>query len=215
MYLPEMFSQDRVEVMHELIHMHSFAVLVTFGADGFNANHLPLLIDPEPRPFGTLIGHVARANPVWRESGDKAGALAVFCGPHSYVTPSWYASKRDSGKVVPTWNYAVVHAYGPLIAHHDPEWLRNVVTRLTDKNEAARAQPWKVTDAPGEFVDSRLKAIVGIEIALRRLEGKWKVSQNRTPRDRAGVVAGLRALGDPDSAAMAQLVADVRSDAAG
>jgi transcriptional regulator len=158
MYEPAAFKEDRVDVMHALIRAHPLATLVTMTARGMEANHIPMLIDAAPAPLGTLLGHVARANPVWREFDAKTEVLAVFQGPHGYVTPSWYASKRDTGKVVPTWNYAVVHASGPLIVHDDVEWLRGLVTRLTESQESRRAQPWYVTDAPADYVDTMLKA---------------------------------------------------------
>ena len=211
MYLPKLFKEEHVEVMHELIRQHSLATLVTAAPDGLTANHLPMLIDPDPAPYGTLRFHVARANPVWREFEAKTDALAIFAGPQGYITPSWYATKRETGKVVPTWNYVVVHAYGPLVIHDDSEWLRAFLTRLTGKNESPRAQPWLVTDAPADYVDARLKEIVGIEMPVRRLEGKWKMSQNRVPRDRAGVVEGLRAAADEQSAAMAGLVGGIKT----
>ena len=211
MYQPKAFKQDSVESMHELIRRHSLATLVTLTAGAIEANHVPLLIDPSPAPFGTLTGHVARANPLWRESDRGVEVLAVFSAVQGYITPSWYATKRETGKVVPTWNYAVVHGYGPLVIHDDREWLRAFLTRLTRHNEAARAEPWEVTDAPADYVDMRLAEIVGIEIPLTRLEGKWKMSQNRVPRDRAGVIEGLRAEGGEQSAAMAELVESVNA----
>ena len=188
--------------MHALIKAHPLATLVTTTAQGLEANHMPLLIDAAAAPFGTLIGHVARANPVWRTFNADAEVLAVFQGPQGYITPSWYPTKAQNGKVVPTWNYAVVHAHGPLIIHEDAEWLRKLVTRLTDSQESRREMPWQVTDAPADYVDTMLKAIVGIEIPLRRLQGKWKMSQNRLPRDRDGVINGLAAQGDAASLAM-------------
>ena len=208
MYNPSHFRETRVPVLHDLIRGHPLATLVTLGSNGLVADHIPMEIDPEPGPFGTLRGHVARANPVWRESSKDMEALVIFSGPQHYVTPSWYSTKRESGKVVPTWNYAVVHAYGPLHAIDDPAWLRDFVTHLTDRHERARPAPWKVTDAPGDFVARQLAAIVGLEIPVRRLEGKWKVSQNRGAIDRAGVAAGLRQHGDPASREMADLVAN-------
>lgn len=208
MYESAAFKEDRVEVMHALIRAHPLATLVTMTARGMEANHIPMLIDVSPTPWGTLLGHVARANPMWREYDANAEVLAVFQGPQYYVTPSWYPSKRETGKVVPTWNYAVVHASGPLVVHDDVEWLRGLVTRLTDTRESKRAQPWLVTDAPPDYVNSMLKAIVGIEIPIRRLQGKWKMSQNRIERDRAGVIAALNAGGD---SAMAALVRGDRS----
>lgn len=212
MYQPAAFRETRVEVMHALMRAHPFAALVTAGHDGMpEADHLPLLIDPQPAPFGTLRGHVARANPLWRNHAGRE-TLVVFQGPQAYVTPSWYPSKRESGKVVPTWNYAVVHARGPLMVHDDPEWLRGLVTRLTERHESPLARPWGVGDAPAEYIGQMLKAIVGIEIPIARLEGKWKVSQNRSVADRAGVVAGLEARGDASSREMAGLVAEGLAD---
>ncbi len=204
MYLPKHFEETRVDVLHGLIRAHPLGTLVTAGAGGLEANHVPFEIDPDPAPFGTLRAHVARANPVWRDgAGD---ALVLFQGPEIYVTPSWYPTKRESGKVVPTWNYVAVHAYGRLRAIDDPAWLRAFVTRLTDRHEARRAAPWKVSDAPGDYVDQLLAAIVGIELPVARLLGKWKVSQNRPAADRAGVVAGLEGDGGDAARAMAAAV---------
>ena len=210
MYLPKHFEETRVEVLHALIREYPLGTLVTLGADGLNANHIPIEIDPEPAPLGTLRGHVARANPVWRESVADVEALVVFEGPTAYVSPSWYPSKRETGKVVPTYNYAVVHAYGRLRSIEDPAWLRRFVERLTGRFEAGRAEPWKVTDAPGSYIDAQLRAIVGIEIPITRLLGKWKVSQNRSAPDRAGVVQGLGGDADSDAAAIARLVEQAR-----
>ena len=206
MYNPPVFREERIPVLHDLIRVRAFAALVTLGPDGLSAEHIPLELDPEPGPLGTLRGHVARANPVWQTYRKDVEVLAVFQGPDGYVTPSWYPTKRETGKVVPTWNYAVVHAHGPMRVVEDREWLRALVTRLTDRHEHGRAQPWRVTDAPEDFVDGMLKGIVGLEIAITRLEGKWKMSQNRNAADRAGVVEGLRANGDAGSAAVADQV---------
>ena len=151
---------------------------------------------------------MARANPAWQEASPDVDALVIFSGPQRYVTPAWYATKQESGRVVPTWNYAVVHAYGPLRPIDDAAWLRAFVTRLTARHEAERAVPWQVTDAPADFIERQLGAIVGVEIPVRRLEGKWKVSQNRPAADRSGVVAGLREREDPVAHAMADLVAN-------
>jgi transcriptional regulator len=148
---------------------------------------------------------MARANPQWRTLSDTP-ALAIFQGPSAYVSPAWYATKRETGKVVPTWNYAVVHAHGPVRVIHDRDWLRTFVTRLTRRHEAARPDPWQVSDAPADYIDTQLAAIVGIEMPIARLEGKWKVSQNRPPADRAGVVEGLRSEGGDAAAAIAELV---------
>lgn len=206
MYQVAAFREERIEVMHALIRAHPLAMLVTRADGNLEANHLPLLIDPLPSPHGTLRGHVARANPLWRQL-HEGDVLAVFQGPQLYVTPSWYAEKSASGKVVPTWNYAVVHARGPLIVHDDRDWLRDLVSRLTDQQEAAMPQPWGINDAPADYIERMLGAIVGIEIPLSSLEGKWKVSQNRAEADRAGVVAGLMERADPQAQAMADLVA--------
>lgn len=209
MYQVGAFREERIDVMHALMRSHRLATLVTVHDGVPEANHLPLLIDPDPAPNGTLRGHVARANPVWRQA-DGREVLAIFHGPQAYVTPSWYPSKRETGQVVPTWNYAVVHAWGPLTVHDDREWLRALVTRLTDQQEAALPQPWRVADAPADYLERMLGAIVGIEIPLARLSGKWKVSQNRTSADRAGVVDGLGSQGNAQAQAMADLVAGKR-----
>jgi transcriptional regulator len=206
MYMPSHFSESRIEVMHALIREHPLAALVTLGPEGLNANHIPMEVDAEPAPFGTLRGHVARANPVWKDSARDVEALVIFQGPSCYVTPSWYATKRDTGKVVPTYNYAVVHANGPLRFVEEAAWLRDLVSRLTGRFESRRSDPWKVTDAPADFVETQLRAIVGIEIPISRLLGKWKMSQNRTAADRAGVVRGLRESADADSTSIAQSV---------
>ena len=206
MYLPAHFKEEDVATLHALIRAHPLATLVTLGADGLDANHIPMEIDPGPGPLGTLRGHVARANPVWRSHRGDVHALAIFAGPDTYISPSWYRAKEESGRVVPTWNYVVVHAHGPLVAIEDREWLRRFVTRLTDRHEGDRPDRWHVTDAPADYIDRQLQAIVGIEIPLARLEGKWKMSQNREAADRAGVVTGLRAAGDPTSRAVADHV---------
>lgn len=206
MYLPEPFAETRVDVLHELIRAHPLGTLVTLTPSGLDASHIPFEIEPEPSPLGTLQGHVARANPLWRELSADTEALVIFQGPDAYVSPSWYPSKRRTGRVVPTWNYAVVHAAGPLQPIEDRAWLRALVERLTGRHEAGRAAPWKVTDAPADFVERMLDAIVGIEIPLTRLIGKWKVSQNRPAEDRAGVAEALLAARRDSAAAMAALV---------
>jgi transcriptional regulator len=209
MYLPGHFEERDVPTLHALIRAHPLATLVTVEDGAPAANHIPMLVDPDPAPWGTLRGHVARANPVWQAARDR-DALAVFVGPQTYITPSWYETKREHGRVVPTWNYAVVHAHGPLRAIDDREWLRAFVTRLTDTHEAGRSPAWQVTDAPPEHVDRLLGSIVGIEIPIARLVGKWKVSQNQSAANRAGVVSGLRATGGDGGRGMADLVERVR-----
>jgi transcriptional regulator len=205
MYLPKHFEETRVPVLHALIRAHPLSALVVLTASGLDANHIPLEVDPEPAPFGTLRGHVARANPLARHVADGE-ALAIFQGPDTYVSPSWYVTKQETAKVVPTWNYAVVHAHGPLRVIDDRAWVRAFVERLTDRHEGARRDPWKVTDAPEDYIDSMVKAIVGIEIPITRLVGKWKVSQNRPQQDRAGVVEGLLEDGGESATTMARLV---------
>jgi transcriptional regulator len=206
MYVPKQFEESRVEVMHELIRARPLATLVTLGSGGLNANHIPLEVAPGPAPFGTLRGHVARANPLWRDLSTDTEALAIFQGPDAYVTPSWYPTKQETGMVVPTWNYAVVHAYGAIRVIDDAEWLRSLVGRLTDQNEAGFREQWSVSDAPDEYIGKLLGSIVGIEMVVTKLIGKWKVSQNRPATDRAGVVSGLRGVDTPDSSRMAELV---------
>ena len=211
MYLPAHFKEDRTPVLHELIRAHPFATLVTLDATGLVANHLPMEIDAAAGPLGTLRGHVARGNPIWKSPRLDVETLAVFHGPEHYITPSYYATKPATGKVVPTWNYATVHAYGTLRVIDDAAWLRSFVEQLTDRHEAEHARasgdaPWHVGDAPESFVEKQLAAIVGLELPIARIEGKWKVSQNRPAEDRAGVVAGLGRSDDAAARAMAELV---------
>jgi transcriptional regulator len=211
MYLPNHFAETRTEVLHDLIRAHPFAVLVTLDATGLVANHIPMEIDPAAGPLGTLRGHVARANSAWSGHRADVEALAIFQGPECYITPQYYASKAATGKVVPTWNYATVHAHGPLRTVDDAAWLRALVERLTARHEgdhqrATGAAPWQVSDAPASYVDGLLRTIVGIEIPISRMQGKWKVSQNRPHEDRTGVAAGLSEGTDPAQHAMAALV---------
>jgi transcriptional regulator len=191
MYLPSHFEETRVDVLHRLIEERPLGTLVTRTPDGLEANHLPFEIDRQPPPFGTLRGHVARANPQWRSAAPGVEALVIFHGPDGYVSPGLYPSKRETGQVVPTWNYVVAHAVGPLRVVDDPAWLRGLVGRLTDRHERGRREPWKLGDAPADFIDAMLRAIVGLEMPILRLTGKWKLSQNRPPGDRAGVAEGL------------------------
>ena len=211
MYVPSHFSESRVNVLHDLIRTHPFGALVVLASDGIDANHIPFELDPEPAPFGTLRGHVARANPVWRDFSTELHALVLFQGAHAYISPAWYATKQEHGKVVPTWNYAVVHAHGPLRVIDDPAWLRQFVGALTDRHEAARRDPWRVTDAPADFINTMVAAIVGIEIPIAKLTGKWKVSQNRPEKDRAGVAEGLMHSPSDAAISMAQLVREKKS----
>ncbi len=198
MYIPTHFEEPRVEVMHDLMRAHPLATLVTLGADGIEANHIPLHLTTEPAPFGILRGHVARANPLWRDVSGEV--LAIFHGPQGYISPSWYATKKQHGKVATTWNYIAVHAYGELRVVDDPAWLRNQVAALTDEHEGKLPAPWAVGDAPAEFTESLLQFIVGIEIRISRLQGKWKMSQNQPPENRESVALELSARGVADMA---------------
>ena len=200
MYTPKPNEETRVEVMHELIRAHPLGTWTLLGADDLLTHHVPFLLDAGRGPFGTLVGHVARPNSVWRSPATAVRSIVSFQGPQAYVTPSWYPSKAEHGKVVPTWNYAVVHVRGVPTFIHDRGWLLAHVSNLTDAHEAAEAAPWAVADAPAEYVERQLGAIVGVEIAIERLLGKWKASQNRPDADRAGVVAGLERRGDGESA---------------
>jgi len=181
MYVPDHFREDRPDVLHDAVRRIGFATLVT---QGLEANHLPMLLKD-----GVLRGHVARANPVWKEGGGEA--LAIFLGPHAYVSPNWYPSKAETGKAVPTWNYLTVQARGSIAWIQGGDWLRAHVSALSDVHEAGRAAPWAIGDAPAGYIDSLLRAIVGFELIVAKLEGKWKLSQNRDAADRAGVRDGL------------------------
>ena len=210
MYIPRHFEEQRVDVMHGLIRAHPLATVVTLWGGGLNANHIPLLLSESPEPFGSLRGHVARANPLLADLASGTECLAIFHGPDAYITPSWYETKKETGKVVPTWNYAVVHAYGVLRVVEDTSWLRGQLEGLTAHNEAAFDKPWSVSDAPSDYVEKMIQAIVGIEMVITRLIGKWKVSQNQPAKNREGVISGLQASTSPEAPAMARLV-DERS----
>jgi transcriptional regulator len=198
MYQPKHFEQTDAAVWQALLREQPFATLVTPAGDGFTADHLPLEYDAVSK---VLQGHVARANPLWREANGRE-VLAIFQGPQAYVSPSWYPSKAEHGKVVPTWNYAVVHLHGRLEAIEDAAWLRGFVERLTQRHEATRDTPWAVGDAPADYIDQMLKAIVGIRIEVTRVEAKWKASQNRSAADRQGVAQGLAQGGNGAMAAL-------------
>jgi transcriptional regulator len=213
MYQPEHFKETRPGAMQQLIREHALGTLVTLGLDGLNANHLPFDFDPEPAPFGTLRAHVARSNPVWRDLVSNVDVLAVFQGPSAYISPGWYPTKHEHGRAVPTYNYMVVHAYGPLRVVQDVVWLRALLGRLTDRHEAGMPQPWQVDDAPEDFIEKMLTAVVGIEIPVVRLIGKWKLSQNQPPENRIGAEHGLRAQGGEQAKAMADAIADTSKPA--
>jgi len=208
MYIPSHFEEHRPEVLRALMRDHPLATIATLTSAGIVANHIPLQLyeSEDAAGPGILRGHVARANPIWRDPVDGVETLAVFQGPESYISPSWYPSRLEHGKVVPTWNYCTVHAYGALRIHEDVGWIRKQVEALTAWQEASIPQPWSVADAPAEFVEAMLRQIVGIEIAITRLYGKWKVSQNQPARNRAGVLDALADRGDADASAMSVLI---------
>jgi transcriptional regulator len=206
MYVPRHFAQTRVDVLHDLIRRHPLGTLVVAAPEGMEASHVPFEINPDPAPFGTLRCHVARANPIWQQLAADRPVLVVFQGEQGYVSPSWYVAKQENGKVVPTWNYAAVHAYGIATAVQDSAWLRRMVEDLTNRHEQTRAEPWQVSDAPADYVEKLLGAIVGIEIPVTQMIGKWKVSQNRSVADRQGVIAGLETDGAPAQAGVAALI---------
>jgi transcriptional regulator len=198
MYLPAHFAEDRIPVLHDAIRGFGLTTLVTLTSGGLIASHLPIVLNPEPAPYGTLIGHLARPNPQTREVIGEA--LMIFHGTDGYMTPSYYATKRETGKVVPTWNYISIHAYGTLRFIDDPARKLEIVTELTDLHEGKRAAPWAVTDAPADFIQGMLNGIIGLELTITRLEGKWKMSQNRPASERPGILEGLREDGRPDLA---------------
>ena len=206
MYLPKQHEETRLDVLHQLIRSHPLGTWVVMGNGELVANHVPFLIDPSRGELGTLVGHVARANPVWSATPNEVPGVVSFQGPQSYISPSWYPSKHEHGKAVPTWNYAVVHAHGQARFIEDRDWLYRHINQLTNEHESAQALPWKVEDAPAEFTERLVGAIVGFEIVIRRLEGKWKTNQNRPNHDKLGVVAGLLGKNDAESKAMASLV---------
>jgi transcriptional regulator len=210
MYLPADFKETRLPVLHALMSAHPLATLVAVTAEGLAANHIPLLPDASGEST-VLRGHIARANPLWQQLADGSEVLAIFHGPEHYISPRWYPAKREHGQVVPTWNYAVVHARGALTWHQDESWLRGLIEALTRRHESRFAEPWKVSDAPPEYLRRMLGAIVGFDIQVRELTGKWKASQNRSEADVQGVIAGLTALEDAPALAMRTLVEECRN----
>jgi transcriptional regulator len=209
MYIPRHNLEKRVSVMHALMVAQPLGTLVTLGASGLFASHIPLVLEDDGSPFGVLRGHISRANPQWRDFVPTVDALAMFAGQQHYISPNWYPGTKEHGREVPTWNYIVVHASGPLKVIEDHDWLLTNVEKLTNLHEAGSPVPWKVSDAPEDFIRSQLKGIVGLELPIQRLEGKWKVSQNRSERERQGVIDGLAKLNTPESRAMKALVEEV------
>jgi transcriptional regulator len=209
MYIPRQHEETDLAVLHDLIRSHPLGTWAMQGDREIIVNHLPFVLDDSRGPHGTLQCHVARANSAWQKLCEAAASAVSFQGPECYISPSWYPSKHAHGKAVPTWNYAVVHAHGIPVVIEDKAWLLDHLNRLTDRHESGQALPWKVADAPLEFIDRMMGHIVGIEIPIARIIGKWKINQNRSQADRLGVVAGLQAKGDERSLEMADLVARV------
>jgi transcriptional regulator len=207
MYLPVHFEETRPDVLAAAIRAHSLGLLCRNGPQGLTADSIPFLLDTTREPHGALRAHVARANPLWRELADGDEVLVVFQGPQHYITPAWYETKQETGKVVPTWNYVMVQARGRIKIHDEFGFIDHQIRALTETHEAGRAHAWAVDDAPEAFIQQQMRAIVGIEIAITQLTGKWKVSQNRPVADRAGVVAGLSGEADADSEPMRAEVA--------
>ena len=211
MYQPTHFREDRLDVQHALMRAHPLGLLISTDADGLVANPIPFVIDADRGETGTLCCHVARANPQWKALQASPDCLIVFQGAEHYITPSWYATKRETHKVVPTWNYATVHCWGRAEIKDDAAWVRTQIDALTRQHEGARAEPWAVNDAPEPFIAAQMRGIVGIEIPITRIEGKWKISQNRPEADRVGVHQGLQQESDALAQPMATLVFQHRS----
>jgi len=211
-YLPRSFAEEDLPTLFAFIEAYPLAAVVTDSTtDGLFATHLPLVLDRAAGPMGTLVGHVARANPHSRFLMDgPLSALVIFTGPDAYITPEWYRTKEETGRAVPTWNYVAVHAYGSLRLNDDPQFLREHLEMLTHRHESGRARPWHVTDAPPDYVAQQMKAIVRVELPIDRLEGKWKMSQNRLDADIAGVIRGLGASSSPEDQAVAAIVSERR-----
>lgn len=207
MYQPQHFREDDRDAQHGLIRERPLGLLVSAGRGGLVANLVPFTLYPDEGAFGTLRCHVSRANEQWRELQSVHECLVVFSGPQAYITPTWYATKRETGKVVPTWNYATVHVWGAPLVTDDPGWLRRQLDDLTAVHEGRLPTPWRVDDAPASYIEAQVRGIVGIELRLTRIEGKWKMSQNRPEADRVGVVAGLRRQGG-EAAAVGEIVAE-------
>lgn len=210
MYLPEHFAISDVDSVAAYVESVGAADIVTFSGERLVSSLVPVIWDRSVGEHGRLLAHISVANSQWREAKSDVPALAIVHGPQAYISPSWYASKRDHGRVVPTWNYSAVHFAGRAEVHEDPAWLLDAVTRLTDAHEGNRAEPWAVDDAPGPYIDKQLRAIVGVEFAIERIEGKAKLSQNRDDADAAGVVAGLRREGGAREQQVADAMEAVR-----
>jgi transcriptional regulator len=195
MYIPSHFAISSPDQLHRIIREHPLGALVTMGPEGLDANHIPFELAVDQGDRGVLTAHVARANPVWRQCREGADAMVIFRGNESYISPNWYPSKHETHRQVPTWNYEVVHIHGRLTVMDEERFVRGVVARLTREHEMAEPRPWKMGDSPPEYIDQMLKAVVGIEILINRIEGKAKLSQNREPRDRLAAADTLQARG--------------------
>jgi transcriptional regulator len=206
MYVPKAFEENRIDVMHRLIRENPLASLVVQTAGGMEANHIPLHVKMDGSEFGTLVGHIARANPLWKIFNADAQVLIIFQGANTYISPSWYATKKENGKVAPTWNYTVVHASGFMRAIEDPVWIRELLEMLTDEHEAQFTTPWSVGDAPADYVEKLIGAVVGIEISVSTMIGKWKVSQNQPENNRKSVIESLTSSSSPQHQHMAELI---------
>ena len=206
MYVPRAFAVDDIKILHQQMQASPLPVLVTHASQGLLASHVPMLLNPDEGPCGTLYGHLARANPHWQDLAQGTEALVIFAGEQAYISPTFYPGKADHGKAVPTWNYLAVHAYGTAEVFEDAERLLALVSRLSSQHEAGRPAPWAVSDAPDDYIDSMLKAIVGFRLPITRLQGKRKLSQNRDAADQAGVRQGLLANSNPQDHALAHLM---------
>lgn len=215
MYIPSSFAEDDLPTLHNFLEAHPLATVVTAsGPNGLFATHIPLVLDRTAGPMGTLIGHIARANPHREQlQAGPLDALIIFSGPDAYITPGWYLTKRETGRVVPTWNYVAVHAYGTIRLRDDAQFLRAHLEALTTRHEGPRERPWHVTDAPEDHIAQQMKAIVAVELTIARLEGKWKMSQNRVDADIDGVIRGLNASGAERDRLVADIVAERRPEA--
>ena len=205
MHIPKHFAQNDPEQLKDLIRTYPFATLITHSAAGIEANHIPLLL-AESDGKNVLQGHIAKANPLWKQVQSGAEVLVIFHGPNSYISPNYYPTKQEHGKVVPTWNYVTVHVKGAMNYIHDADWNREIITRLTDHHEAGQVTPWSVVDAPEAFTEKMLSAIVGLQIDIFSMVGKWKVSQNQPEQNKQGVVDGLSQGADREGQQMAALV---------
>lgn len=208
MYLPSHFLESDCAALHRLMQDYPLSTLVTPTAAGLEANHIPLLLSPDEGSHGVLRGHVARANPVWRDLLVENEVLAIFHGPQAYVSPGWYPTKKENGKAVPTWNYAVVHVTGRMRIVDDAQWLRALLGRLTANHEAVMPEPWSLKGAPDDYIDHMIGAVVGMELSISTIVGKWKISQNQLARNAAGVIDGLRSSNLLEAQAMASMMED-------